>query len=54
MKARLAKKIAHTPTDKLSPYWYKKILNGDRRVQQAIKKTNNNILKNNNYENRTH
>lgn len=39
MKARLAKKIACTPIDKLSPYWIKKFLGGkqDRRVDEAIK-----------------
>ncbi len=36
MKARLAKKIASRPLDKLPSYWLKK-LGKDRRIDEAIK-----------------
>ena len=38
MKARLAKKIAHTPVDRLSPRWLDRFLGGDERINEAIKK----------------
>ena len=38
MKARLAKKIAHTPVDRLSPRWLDRSLGGDERTNEAIKK----------------
>lgn len=38
MKARLAKKIAHTPVDRLSPRWLDRILGNDERVYEAIRK----------------
>ena len=38
MKARLAKKIAHTPINRLSPRWLDRFLGGDERVYEAIRK----------------
>ena len=38
MKARLAKKIAHTPVGRLSPRWLDSFLGGDERINEAIKK----------------
>ena len=38
MKARLAKKIAHTPVDRLSPRWLDRFLGGDESINEAIKK----------------
>lgn len=38
MKARLAKKIAHMPVDRLSPRWLDRILGGDERINEAIRK----------------
>ena len=38
MKARSAKKIAHTPVDRLSPRWLDRFLGGDERINEAIKK----------------
>ena len=38
MKARLAKKIAHTPVNRLSPRWLDRFLGGDERINEAIKK----------------
>ena len=38
MKARLAKKIAHTPVDRLSPRWLDRFLGGDERINEVIKK----------------
>ena len=38
MKARLAKKIAHTPINRLSPRWLDRFLGGDKRINEAIKK----------------
>ena len=38
MKARLAKKIAHTPVDRLSPRWLDRFLGGDERINETIKK----------------
>ena len=38
MKARLAKKIAHTPVDRLSTRWLDRFLGGDERINEAIKK----------------
>ena len=43
MKARLAKKLARTPIDRLAPYWINNILNADRcdaRLEKAIAKWN--------------
>ena len=43
MKARLAKKLAHTPIDRLAPYWINNIRNVDRcdaRLEKAIAKWN--------------
>ena len=38
MKARLAKKIAHTPVDRLSPRWLDRFIRSDERINEAIKK----------------
>ena len=38
MKARLAKKIAHMPVDRLSPRWLDRFLGGDERFYEAIRK----------------
>lgn len=38
MKARLAKKIAHTPVTRLSPRWLDRFLGNDERVYEAIMK----------------
>ena len=38
MKARLAKKIAHMPINRLSPRWLDRFLGGDERINEAIKK----------------
>ena len=38
MKARLAKKIAHTPINRLSPRWLDRFLGVDERINEAIKK----------------
>ena len=38
MKARLAKKIAHMPVDRLSPRWLDRFLGGDERIKEAIRK----------------
>ena len=38
MKARLAKKIAHMPVDRLSPRWLDRFLGGDERINEAIRK----------------
>ena len=38
MKARLAKKIAHTPINRLSPRWLDRFLGGDKRINEAIRK----------------
>ena len=38
MKARLAKKIAHTPVYRLSPYWLDRFLGNDERAYEAIRK----------------
>ena len=43
MKARLAKKLAHTPIDRLAPYWFNNIRYADRcdaRIEKAIAKWN--------------
>ena len=43
MKARLAKKLARTPIDRLAPYWINNIRNADRcdaRLEKAIAKWN--------------
>ena len=36
MKARLAKKIAHTPINRLSPRWLDRFLGGDERINEAV------------------
>lgn len=38
MKARLAKKIAHMPVDRLSPRWLDRFLGGDERFYEAVRK----------------
>ena len=38
MKARLAKKIAHMPVDRLSPRWLDRFLGGGESINEAIKK----------------
>lgn len=38
MKARLAKKIAHTPVGRLSPRWLDRFLGGDERIYEAVRK----------------
>ena len=38
MKARLAKKIAHMPIDRLSPRWLDRFIRGDERTYEAIRK----------------
>ena len=38
MKARLAKKIAHTPVDRLSPRRLDRFLGGGGSINEAIKK----------------
>lgn len=38
MKARLAKKIAHMPVDRLSPRWLDRFIRGDERIYEAIRK----------------
>ena len=38
MKARLAKKIAHTPVDRLSPRWLDRFIRSDERINEAIRK----------------
>ena len=35
MKARLAKKIAHTPVGRLSPRWLDRFLGGDKRINET-------------------
>ena len=43
MKARLAKKLAHTPIDRLAPYWINNFVYSDRcdaRLEKAIAKWN--------------
>ena len=37
MKARLAKKLAHTPFDRLAPYWIEKFVFADRRDERFEK-----------------
>ena len=38
MKARLAKKIAHTPINRLSPRWLDRFIGDDERVYEAVRK----------------
>lgn len=38
MKARLAKKIAHTPVGRLSPRWLIRFIRGDERIYEAVRK----------------
>ena len=43
MKARLAKKLAHTPVDRLAPYWINKYVctdGRDARFKKAFAKWN--------------
>ena len=43
MKARLGKKLAHTPFDRLAPYWINKFVckdGRDARFEKAIAKWN--------------
>ena len=40
MKARLAKKIAHMPIDRLSPRWLDRFIDGDERICEAVRKWN--------------
>ena len=43
MKARLAKKLAYTPIDRLAPYWINNFVYSDRcdaRLEKAIAKWN--------------
>lgn len=38
MKARLAKKIAHMPVNRLSPRWLDRFIRGDERIYEAVRK----------------
>ena len=38
MKARLAKKLAHTPIDRLAPKWLMRIARCDARLAKALSK----------------
>ena len=38
MKARLAKKLAHTPIDRLAPKWLMRLSRGDARLAKALSK----------------
>lgn len=38
MKARLAKKIAHMPINRLSPRWLDRFLRNDARIYEAVRK----------------
>ena len=38
MKARLAKKIAHMPVNRLSPRWLDRFIGGDERIYEAVRK----------------
>ena len=38
MKARLAKKIAHMPINRLSPRWLDRFIRSEERINEAIKK----------------
>ena len=40
MKARLAKKIAHTPINRLAPRWLDRFIVGDERIYEAFSKWN--------------
>lgn len=40
MKARLAKKIAHMPINRLSPRWLDRFLGDDERIYEAFRKWN--------------
>lgn len=40
MKARLAKKIAHTPVNSLSPRWLDRFIRGDERTYETVRKWN--------------
>ena len=37
MKARLAKKIAHTPINRLSPRWLDRFIRSDERIYEAVR-----------------
>lgn len=45
MKARLAKKIAHMPINRLSPSWLDRFIGGDERVYEAVRKWNKKSMK---------
>lgn len=36
MKSRLAKKIAHTPLDRLAPSWCKRFVRDDVRIEKSL------------------
>lgn len=38
MKARLAKKIAHMPVDRLPPRWLDRLIHGDERIYETVRK----------------
>ena len=38
MKARLTKKIAHTPVVRLSPSWLDRFLRNDARTYEAVRR----------------
>ena len=38
MKARLAKKIAHMPINRLSPHWLDRFIGGDERIYEEFRK----------------
>ena len=38
MKARLAKKIAHTSINRLSPRWLDRFIRSDERINEAVMK----------------
>ena len=40
MKARLAKKIAHMPINRLSPRWLDRFIGCDERIYEAFRKWN--------------
>ena len=44
MKARLAKKIAHMPIDRLSPRWLDRFLGGDEAIRKWRKKSGKDAL----------
>ena len=40
MKARLAKKIAHMPINRLAPRWLDRFIGDDERIYEAFRKWN--------------